>query len=607
MNSPTIRYQIHPVDPKLHTFEVVIDIDSPDPHGQQLSMPAWIPGSYMIRDFAKNVTQLMAECAGQSVAVHKQDKQTWACAPCDGPLTIRYQVYAWDLSVRGAHLDTTHAYFNGSAVFLAVEGQTDMPCLVEIAPPDIEEVPDMERWQVATSLSRDGAQAHDFGRYRAVDYDDLIDHPVEIGDLTFLAWDAHGVPHEMAIYGRHDADTARLAADLKRICETHIDLFGQPAPMDYYLFMVIAVGDGFGGLEHRASTSLMCRRDDLPRVGMAAIDKGYRDFLGLCSHEYFHTWNVKRIKPAVFQPYDLTREVHTPLLWAFEGITSYYDDLGLRRAGLIDSADYLDLLAKTLTRVQRATGRRRQTVTESSFDTWTRFYKQDENGPNAIISYYTKGAQIALALDLKLRLASGGTVSLDDLMRRLWQDFGQAERGVGDEDIQALASELAGTDLSAFFVRALHSTEDVHIADLLGEFGVDWVLRAAVNADDIGGRSTAPATPRIVIGARAAEDPLGARLINVFEDGAAHRAGLSAGDVVIAVDGLRVTSKTLDAMISRGGESTRSISAFRRDELMSFSLKPQPAPLDTIELRLRGTPDASQQHRQTAWLADSQT
>ncbi|MCB1734517.1 MAG: M61 family metallopeptidase [Gammaproteobacteria bacterium] len=604
MNSPTIVYRIHPVDPKLHTFEIVLEIASPDPAGQRLSMPAWIPGSYMIRDFARNVTQLAAESAGQSVATRKLDKQTWICDPCTGPLTIRYQVYAWDLSVRSAHLDTTHAYFNGSSVFLAVDGQTDKPCAVDIQPPARDAVTEVAQWQVATSLPRDGAAKHGFGRYRADDYDALIDHPVEIGNLTFLAWESHGVPHEMAIYGRHDADTDRLAADLKRICETHIDLFGQPAPMDYYLFLVMAVGDGVGGLEHRASTSLICRRDDLPRRGAAGIDKGYRDFLGLCSHEYFHTWNVKRIKPTVFLPYDLSQEVHTPLLWAFEGITSYYDDLGLHRSGLVDTADYLDLLAKTLTRVQRATGRRRQTVTESSFDTWTRFYKQDENAPNAIVSYYTKGAQVALALDLKLRLESDGAATLDDLMRRLWQDFGQRSRGVGDDDIQALASELAGTDLSAFFTKALHSTDDIELADLLGEFGVDWVLRAAANADDAGGRIPTASTPRVVLGARIGEDPVGARVLNVYEHGAAHQAGLSAGDVIIAVDGLRATSKTLDATIARGGERPRTISAFRRDELMSFTLRPLPAPHDTIELRLSEATDASRRERRASWLQD---
>lgn len=602
MNAPRIHYRITPVDPKLHTFEIALTIQQPDPAGQRLSMPAWIPGSYMIRDFARNVLSLVAESAGEAVSVRKTDKQTWVCAPCAGPLTVRYRVYAWDLSVRGAHLDTTHAYFNGSAVFLAVEGRTDEACAVEIAPPDAAEVADVAAWQVATSLPRDGAGMHGFGTYRAADYDDLIDHPVEIGNLTFLRWESAGVPHEMAIYGRHDADVERLAADLQPICQRHIDLFGRPAPMDYYLFLVIAVGDGYGGLEHRASTSLMCKRDDLPRRDGQTVDKGYRDFLGLCSHEYFHTWNVKRIKPAVFLPYDLTREVHTPLLWAFEGITSYYDDLGLRHAGLVSSEDYLDLLARTLTRVQRAPGRFRQTVTESSFDAWTRFYKADENAPNAIISYYTKGAQVALALDLTIRLATDGARSLDDVMRRLWADFGAVGRGVGDNDIQAIAAEVAGRNLDAFFAQALHSTDDLPVGELLAEFGVEWRLRAATGADDMGGRATSPKSQRWEIGARIGDDPLGAKLLNVFEGGAAHLAGLSAGDVVIAVNGLRATKANLDGLLQRNGSRPCAVAAFRRDELMTFQVTPRTAPADTVELRLIEAPRDEAARRRQAWL-----
>ena len=399
----SIRYHIVPASPEAHLFEVELTVERPHPDGQLLSLPAWIPGSYMIRDFARNVVWLKAFCDDAPVGVSKVDKQTWRCAPCAGALTLRYQVYAWDLSVRSAHLDTTHGYFNGTSVFLAVHGQEQSPCAVEIAPPHGDTYKD---WRVATTLALDGAALWGFGRYRADDYDALIDHPVEMGRFDIVEFEACGVPHAMTLTGHHRADQARLARDLQRICEYHIRLFGEPAPVQRYLFQVMITGDGYGGLEHRSSTSLLCSRDDLPRADQDEVSDGYRSFLGLCSHEYFHTWNVKRIKPAAFVPYDLSREAHTTLLWAFEGFTAYYDDLALARTGLISRSSYLELLGQTITRVLRGSGRLKQPVADSSFDTWTKFYKQDENAPNAIVSYYTKGSLVALTLDLLIRRGS---------------------------------------------------------------------------------------------------------------------------------------------------------------------------------------------------------
>ena len=322
-----VRYRIVPLDPHTHLYEVGVTVAAPAPAGQRFHLPSWIPGSYLIREFARHFVSVRAESAGARVAIAKTAKNVWQAAPCAGPLTVVAQVYAFDLSVRSAYLDATRGYFNGPAVFLCAEGCEDAPCTVEIAPPAGAAY---ARWRVATTLPRAGAAAYGFGKYHAGNYDELIDHPVETGDFASTTFVAGGVPHDIAISGRHSADLPRFARDVQRVCQWQIELFGG-APFDRYLFQIAAVGDGYGGLEHRASTSLLCRRDELPHVGADGINDDYLNLLGLVSHEYFHAWNVKRIKPAAFTPYDLARENYTRQLWAFEGITSYYDDLALVR------------------------------------------------------------------------------------------------------------------------------------------------------------------------------------------------------------------------------------------------------------------------------------
>ncbi|MZR61555.1 M61 family metallopeptidase [Alcanivorax sp. DP30] len=579
-----IEYRIRPLRPEAHLFEVSLTVANPTPEGQAFSLPAWIPGSYMIRDFARHLVHIEADSHGQTLPIAKIDKQTWQVPPCEGPVHIQYQVYAWDLSVRGAHLDTTHGYFNGTCVFLAPMGHEDLPCEVEVEAPDGRR---FEDWRVATGLQRLSGSDLAFGRFRADNYDALIDHPVEMGPFDYAQFEACGVPHWVILSGRHHTDMARLCRDLKPICEHHIRMFGQPAPMDRYMFMTLVTGNGYGGLEHRNSTSLMCARDDLPKRtdDPLKVRDGYRNYLGLCSHEYFHTWNVKRIKPAAFTPFDLSQEVHTELLWAFEGITSYYDDLSLARTGLISSQSYLELLGQTLTRVYRGQGRHKQTVTESSFDAWTRFYKQDENAPNAIVSYYTKGSLVALALDLTLRNVTDEKQSLDDLMRLLWERYGQTGEGVPEQGIQPLAEEVAGCDLSAFFEQALYSTEDLPLDELLAERGVELNWRSAAGHADNGGKPGKEGIPHL--GVRVTADPLGAKIAVAFEQGAAMSAGLSAGDVIIAVDSLQATAANLDNLLASflPGE-TVELHAFRRDELMTFKVKVGPGEPSTAYLTI---------------------
>ena len=564
-----VLYRVNPHRPEAHLFKVACTVDSPAPGGQRFFMPAWIPGSYMIRDFARNVVSLSAKTSHRSLSVSREDKNTWKCEPSDGPLEIEYEVYAWDYSVRGAHLDTTHGYFNGTCVFLLPLGRELSPCIVQIDPPEGDE---HAHWRVATSMEPLDAQPHGFGSYRAEDYDELIDHPVELGHFDMGRFDACGVPHEVAITGKHRADVPRLCADLSRICEHHIRFFGEPAPMQRFLFQVAVAGDGYGGLEHRASTSLHCSRTDLPKRGDVDVSPGYRAFLGLCSHEYFHSWNVKRIKPAAFSPYRLDAEVYTRQLWIFEGITSYYDDLALRRCGLIDRDAYLELLAQTATRVQRGAGRFRQSVADSSFDAWTRFYKQDENSPNAILSYYAKGSLVALALDLLLRRETQGQCSLDLLMRELWNRYGKTDLGLPDGVFEKLAEEQSGLPLHDFFDDSVYGTGDLPLRELLPSVGVEFTLRASTGFTDKGGKAVGN-TPAVDLGLRIGADAAGVRIDQIYDGRPAQAAGLAAGDLIVVVDGLRANPDNLLSLVEAvPAEQPVEVHAFRRDELMCFRM-----------------------------------
>ncbi|HEX5863278.1 MAG TPA: PDZ domain-containing protein [Casimicrobiaceae bacterium] len=425
-----------------------------------------------------------------------------------------------------------------------------------------------------------------------------------MGSFALAHFEAGGARHDIAVSGRHRGDLERLARDFARVAQTQIDLFGgapaSRAPLDYYLFQVLAVEDGYGGLEHRASTSLVCRRDGLPQPGAHGVSEEYRSLLGVASHEYFHTWNVKRIKPAAFVPYDLTRENYTAQLWAFEGITSYYDDLMLVRGGLIGVADYLELVGRGITALLRAPGRASQSVAESSFDAWIKYYRQDETAPNAIVSYYVKGSLIALALDLTLRLSSA--VTLDDVMRALWRRYGQTGEGVPEGGVEAIAAELSGVDLTAFFRDYVHGTRDPALAELLRSFGVETHLRPRDNSKDKGGRPARNTPARVWLGATLAPGTE-ARLRHVFSAGPAARAGLAAGDVILAVDGLRASTDTLELLRqSRAPGDLVSVHAFRRDELMTFGLTLEAAPEDTCWLALADGADAATMARRDAWL-----
>lgn len=600
---PAVRYTIEPVDPEAHLFEVRVEVDEPDPDGQCFAIPAWIPGSYVIRDYARNVISARAESDGVAVALTRPDKRTWCAAVTDRPLTLVLEIFALDDSVRGAHLDTTHAYFNGPCVFPAVLGREAAEYSVEIKPPAGKHG---DGWRVATSMRRDGAEEYGFGRYRASGYDDLIDHPVECAELTIGEFEACGIVHAIAIRGRIDCDMTRLCHDLEKLCEQHIGLLGAPTDLDRYLFLLHAPGEGYGGLEHRWSSSLVCSRDNLPKKGQDAVDDAYGTFLGLASHEYFHLWNVKRMRPAAVANSDLGTEAYTELLWVFEGITSYYDDLQLLRSGLIDRDRYLLLLGRTMTRVERGAGRRRQSIAESSFDAWTKFYKQDANAPNAIVSYYAKGSLVALCLDLKIREETAGKHSLDDVMLECWRRFGDTGKPLEEPDFEALAAETTGLDLGDFFDASVRGTGELPLEKLLARHGVTLHRRRATGRDDKGGSDGGKAkAPDVWLGAALAERDGKSVVMTVANDSPAERAGLSPGDVVVALGGLQLSAANRDARLRGFGPGDHAeLVVFRGDELMTLKLRFRKAPENTVYLSVDEQADEQACRARAAWLAD---
>ena len=592
-----IRYRIRLASLDRHHFEVGCRVANPAP-GQRFSLPSWTPGSYLLREYARHVTAIRATSDGSRASLEKVSKSSWQCDDAGSELTVTAEVFALDRSVRGAYLDARRGYFNGVCLFLAPEGRETDPVEVVLERPGD---PRARGWRVATAMQAVEVDADGFGRYRAENYDELIDHPFEIGDFAEVQFQAGRVPHRLIIAGRHQTDMDRIAGDLTKLCEAHIEFFGAPAPFRRYLFLGYAVGRGQGGLEHRASSSLMFPRDNLPVRGHDAVTENYQRFLSLCSHEYFHAWNVKRIKPSAFSPYRLDRRSHTRLLWVVEGVTAYYEDVLLLRSGLIDAAAYLRSLGKKLTRIYQTPGRLRQSLSEASFDAWDKFYKPEVNFPNANVNYYVKGALAALALDLTLRKESDAT--LDTVMRELWERYGSADEGVPEAAFEQLVQDVSGLDLTDFFSTAVRGTEDLPLAALMADFGVKMELRRDKRFGRAGSGANKTAAPPLELGIRFRPHGAGLEVAVVMADGPAERAGVSPGDILIAIDGLMLTEQNLLKRLARfeAGQTVR-ISGFRDEELLEFPVTLAEAARETCVLSLADKPDADALLRRLAWL-----
>lgn len=552
-----LHYQIEFDDYKQHLVHVTIRfLANPN---QELWLPTWIPGSYLIREFSKHIESVKAyDEAGRMLDIKKTSKNRWRLFNTDHELmTIEYDVYAYDLSVRGAYVDQTRLYINPACVCLALEGQEQSACEVEVFLPD-----ELKHFQLATGLSSKSLVK---GRFtlKADHYDQLIDSPFELADQTRFNFETHGIEHEFVISGPHNANIDRLKADIEKICAAEINMFGS-APFKNYTFMTMATGNSYGGLEHCNSTSLITPRDDLPKSNEPTEpSKDYQRFLGLCSHEYFHSWLVKFIRPENFANYNLHQEGYTSLLWIFEGFTSYYDDLILLRSGVISQKSYLDLLKAQIDRYLQNPGRFVQTVAESSFDAWIKFYRQDENSNNAGTSYYNKGALVALCLDLGLRLRGS---SLDALMRRLYENT-QNGMQVNERTIFDLCKELTGDNWIEQINHLINTTDELPLDQLLPEFGLSYRVK------------TDKCLP---LGLKLVDKPEGVLVQSARRESAGAKAGISANDVIIAIDGLKASTKLIEKYAKQGG--TYTVFAFRRDELISFAVDCATSDLTEVEL-----------------------
>jgi predicted metalloprotease with PDZ domain len=509
-----LLYTVEALDLHAHLFRVTLIIPAPASQ-QTVSLPVWIPGSYLVREFSKNLQKLGARQGRQQLEVQQLDKCTWQLDCKAGEaLTLHYEVYAFDNSVRTAWLDSRRGFFNGTSLCLRVHGQEDLPHQLTLPP-----IKGHADWQAATGLTPVKTDKKGFGLYQASDYDELVDCPVALGTFWSGSFKACGIEHRFVVAGALPSfDGARLLADTQKICEAEIRFWhgnsvqaGRKAPHKNYLFMLNAVDDGYGGLEHRNSTALICSRRDLPRLGEKKTGEGYTTLLGLISHEYFHTWNVKQLRPDAFERYDYTRENYTPLLWFFEGFTSYYDDLLLLRANLINEATYLQLLSKTINLVAQTPGRHVQSVAQSSLDAWVKYYRQDENTPNATVSYYTKGALVALCLDLSLH-AEGH--SLDAVMRGLWKRCKAGPMREQDvlHELQAVTGRSWQKEIQAW----VHSTAELPLAKLLEAQGIH------IHAE--------PGNFAQHLGLRHADANGSVQVKAVLRGSAAEQAGFAAGD-----------------------------------------------------------------------------
>ena len=582
--SSAVHYRVEVHDLHAHLWSVTLTIAQPSDL-QVLQLPVWIPGSYLVREFAKQVLQVRAVQKGQSLIVQQTDKATWQIEATPGQaLVVSYVVHAFDNSVRTAWLDAQRGFFNPTSLCLRVWGQTDLPHVLEL--PAVHACP---HWRVATSLRALKTNAQGFGRYTAANYDELADAPVEMSDFWSGHFTSKGVPHRVVITGAAPSlDGTRLLADMQAICDTEIAFWhGRgKAAHSHYVFLINAVADGYGGLEHQYSTALLCKRDDLPRVGDTSTSEAYVGLLGLISHEYFHTWNVKRLRPAAFERYDYSQENYTDLLWFFEGFTSYYDDVLLCRAELISPAVYLKLLGKTINQVWQTPGRKRHSAAQSSFEAWTKYYRADANSANLTVSYYTKGALIGLCLDLSLRQSGH---SLDEVMRGLWK---RCKAGpMTEQDLLAVLKDTTGRSWQREIKAWVHGTSELPVLALLQAQGVNVLEDVAPMAQQLGLR---------------VQENHAVQVQTVLNGGAAEAAGFAPGDEWLGIElaasnqhGSAWRLKKLDQLPLLLGRAKQCTALVSRDgQLLKLSLRLPSKPVMQIRLGLTNPVRVGQ------WLAD---
>lgn len=577
-NNPTeapaarISYALSMPQPQTHYFEVEMRLQNAAAATNarkngyiDLKMPVWTPGSYLIREYAKNVEGFTASSAGQPVKSEKINKNTWRVYTTTDDVTVRYRVYAFEFSVRNSFLDDSHGYLNGASVFLYTDALKNQPLTVAITP--------FTGWKkVSTGMKAVGGTPF---AYEAPNYDILVDSPIEIGNHTTFTFTAANVPHTVAMYanGPLDYNAEKLAADYKRVCETAATVVGEQ-PCTDYTFLVHHTNQGGGGLEHLNSTTLQTN------LTAYATERSYKGFLTLVAHEYFHLWNVKRIRPIALGPFDYETENYTHMLWLSEGCTSFYEDYILRRAGFHTPEEYLKIVAGDITGIENQPGNLVQSAAESSWDAWIKYYRPNENSANSTVSYYSKGSVLGTVLNLAILSGSNGQRSMDDLLRLLYNDYYKKQkRGFTDDEFRRAAEQVAGTSLADFFDNGVNGTGPIDYNRYFEPVGMRLVNSGPPSADGFFGASV-PTSPNA---------PVARQVITSVRRGSpAEQAGLNVGDVVLSLDGNRLTEElskqlagkkpgdTVKLAINRGGQPRELSVQLAASPLLSYRLEPLP-------------------------------
>ncbi len=572
--APQLHYQVAMPHPETHLFEVSLLVQQWQLSQLDLKMPVWTPGSYLVREYAKQLQDFSVQAQdGRSLTWQKLSKNHWQVETSgQSELTVSYRIFANELSVRTNHLDTTHGYFNPGALFFYLPGFEHSEILITIQPSDAS-------WQVTTPLPAMAAQADTFW---AKDFDTLVDSPFEIGTHQVYDFEVLGKLHQLAIWSQGNAEPEKIIRDTQKIIQVEAELFGG-LPYDRYLFLLHLSAGGFGGLEHKSACSL-----NYSRFGFRAVEK-YNRFLNLVAHEFFHLWNVKRIRPKVLEVFDYDRENYTPSLWFCEGVTSYYDLIIPLRAGIYDVKHYLKRLGEAVTRLQTTPGRLVQPLSESSFDAWIKLYRPDANSGNAQVSYYLKGELVSLLLDLLIRQRHNNRRSLDHVMRQMWQQFGQPEAGFTPEQLQAVIESVAGADLGDFFQRYINGTEELPFNQYLEPFGLQ--LHGEVTE----------AVPYLGLELKSDKGTASVKFVAV--NSPAQRAGIDAGDELLAIDGFRVSAEQLNERLKnyQPGDQIQLI-VFHGDELRICRATLAELPASSYRLLPVEQPSSAQSENFQAWL-----
>jgi predicted metalloprotease with PDZ domain len=571
---PTIHYHVAMPQPQTHLFEVTLQVENCPSPFLDLKFPVWTPGSYLVREYAKNL-QDFAVVAKGTLTWRKISKNHWQIETDNiTQITIKYRIFANELTVRTNHLDATHGFFNGAAIFFRLPGYEKQPISVQVVPPYPE-------WHVTTALPSVPGQANTF---IAADFDTLVDSPFEIGSHQLHHFEVLGKPHELAIWGKGNYQVQQALADMQKIIEAEAAMFGG-LPYERYVFILHLLSQAFGGLEHKNSCALIYQR-----FGFRDKDK-YERFMQLVAHEFFHLWNIKRIRPQALEVFDYDNENYTPSLWFCEGTTSYYDLHIPLRAGIYDGKSYLNHLSKEITRYLNTPGRRVQPLSESSFDAWIKLYRPDANSANSQISYYLKGEMVTLLIDLEIRRRYSNQRSLDDVMINMWQQFGKDEIGYTPEQLRSVIESVAGIDLSDFFKLYIDGLEDLPFNQYLEPFGLQLV-------GDI--------DEQVYLGIKASTEN-GKETIKFVEvDSPAQVAGIDAGDELLAIDGIKVTASSLNERLKNyQPNDSIEVTLFHQDELRSYHVSLDSPRQSRYQLKLFDNVSASQKENLIGWLGSS--